>query len=74
MQTITIAGDNLSTDLILYRRDGRRGQDLLAQAYELNPGLAELGPILPIGTKVILPDPVAASTVAPVVQPISLFD
>lgn len=70
---ITIAGDNLSLDLLLYRRDGRAGQALLEAALEANPGLAERGPVLPVGLVVVLPDrPVVVRQALR--QPISLFD
>lgn len=72
-QTITVTGDNVSLDLILYRRDGRRGQELVAAALTLNPGLAALGPVIPVGTRVILPDPPATPRQA-LREPVSLFD
>lgn len=72
-ETITVAGDNLSLDLILYRRDGRAGQDLVEAALALNPGLAALGPVIPVGTRVILPDPPLAPRQA-LRAPVSLFD
>ncbi len=40
-------------------------------AYALNPGLAALGPVLPLGRLVILPDPPTAPT-AP--KTVSLWD
>ncbi|WP_416139082.1 tail protein X [Halomonas sp. HK25] len=42
-------------DALCYRVLGRTG-DVTEQALELNPGLAELGPILPHGTLVKLPE------------------
>lgn len=53
-ETITIAGDNLTLDLILWRKFGVRGQSLVEEAMELNPDLID--PLLPIGATVILPD------------------
>jgi phage tail protein X len=70
---ITIAGDNLTVDLLLYRRDGRAGQALVEAAYELNPGLADLGPVLPVGTVVLLPDRPLQPRAA-LREPVSLFD
>jgi phage tail protein X len=55
-ETVTVQGENLTLDLILWRKHGKIGQDLVEQALELNPGLAALGPVLPLGTKVTLPD------------------
>ena len=40
-----------------------------------NPGLAELGPILPIGTPITLPDaPAQATAGIAAQQPVSLWD
>lgn len=71
--TVTIAGDNLTVDLLLYRRDGRAGQKLVEAALEANPGLADLGSILPVGAVVALPDRPQAGRQT-LRQPISLFD
>lgn len=71
--SISIAGDNLTVDLVLYRRDGRAGQALVEEAFGLNPGLAALGPILPVSTIVILPDRPPAPPQA-LREPVSLFD
>lgn len=75
--TITIRSEpetaGLMLDLLLWRKFGRRGQALLEQALEANPGLAELGPILPFGRVVTLPDlPPIRQPLAR--QPVSLFD
>lgn len=66
-ETVTVTRDRVALDLILYRRYGVAGQSLVAAALELNPGLAKLGSILPIGTVVTLPD-------APVVSPAATRD
>jgi len=60
--TITVAGDNLTLDLILWRRYGVRGQTLVEQTMELNPDLADV--FLPIGATVVLPALPAESTAA----------
>ncbi len=71
-ETITVRGEGISLDLLLWRRYGVRGQALVEQALELNPGLSALGAILPLGTVVILPDlPPEPST--PAVKVVSLF-
>lgn len=46
-------------DALCYRVLGRTGA-VTEQALELNPGLADLGPVLPHGTLVTLPDEQAA--------------
>lgn len=59
-------------DLVLWRAYGRAGEPLVEETLRTNPGLAEQGPIMPLGMTIGLPD-------KPVVQPyrqtaISLFD
>jgi phage tail protein X len=53
-QTITIAGDNLTLDLVLWRQYGVRGQSLVEETMERNPALVDA--VLPIGAEVVLPD------------------
>lgn len=71
MVTVTVNGEGLVLDLILWRQYGVRGRDLLEATLELNPGLSALGLILPLGTIIILPDLPAASQAAVTVT--SLF-
>ena len=54
--TIVIQGDGISVDLLLWREYGVRGRSLVEQTLEINPGLAALGPIIPHGFSLILPD------------------
>lgn len=42
--------------------------------YAANPGLAALGPILPTGTAVLIPDAATAATPAPLRETIQLWD
>ncbi|ACL55608.1 tail protein X [Methylobacterium nodulans] len=61
-------------DLLLWRAYGRAGNTaaMLSAALKLNPGLAALGPEIPLLTRVILPDlPTTKPTTRKVV---SLFD
>lgn len=55
-QRYTVRQHGLMLDLILWRRYGRRGEPLVGLTLSNNPGLAELGPILPMGTVILLPD------------------
>jgi phage tail protein X len=69
---ITVKGDHITLDLLLWRRFGRDGQARLEETLALNPGLAALGAVLPLGARVVLPD---ARPVPPVSRPaVSLFD
>ena len=64
---MTVQGAGITLDLLLWRAYGRRGQTpaMLAAALTLNPGLADLGPVLPLLTPVILPDLPSGRAVAP---------
>lgn len=61
MRAIAQQGDTL--DLLCHRHLGRT-DGIVEAALEMNPGLAAKGPVLPIGTEVLLPDapPPAAKT------------
>ncbi len=75
--TIKVAGVGITVELLLWRHGKVRGatSERLTQTLAMNPGLAALGPELPLGTVVMIPDlpPVTerATTTAPAV---SLFD
>lgn len=56
MNTIVVARDRVALDLLLWRRFGAGGNAMLEATLELNPGLADLGAIIPVGTSVILPE------------------
>lgn len=58
---ISVMGDTV--DLVAWKVGGRT-RDLTEAILEANPGLAGLGPLLPIGTKVVVPD-VAEEATAP---------
>jgi phage tail protein X len=55
-QTIEVKGDNLTADLLLWRIHGVRGQGLVEEMLELNPGLVAKGLLLIPGDTVIVPD------------------
>lgn len=56
MIEITVQRGRTTLDLLLWRQHGAPGQALLEKALEANPGIADLGAELPIGTIVRLPD------------------
>ncbi|MCX2698348.1 MULTISPECIES: tail protein X [Ochrobactrum] len=56
MQTITVKGEGITLDLLLWRAYGVRGRSLLEEALAINTDLAALGAIIPLGTDVLLPD------------------
>lgn len=75
MLSLTVQGERITLELLLFRAYGRRGQTsaMLASAFALNRGLADRGAFIPIGTPVTLPDlpPKPATVVRPGV---SIFD
>ncbi|WP_338910680.1 tail protein X [Mycetohabitans rhizoxinica] len=68
MKVISSQGDTL--DVLCWRHYGRTDGTVEA-AFLANPGLAELGVVLPLGTIIELPDASAIASTAPLVQ---LFD
>ncbi|MGY6703166.1 tail protein X [Roseinatronobacter sp.] len=57
MKTITIRGEGAVLDALLNAEYGAvLARTLLVPTLELNPGIAALGPVLPIGTEVLIPD------------------
>lgn len=55
-EKITVRGIGLTVELLLHRKYGVRGRDLLNEALRINPGLADRGAILPLGTSFLMPD------------------
>ncbi len=55
-EQIRVKGDNITLDLLLERRHGWRGRELVEAALALNPGLAALGVTIPLGTLVNIPE------------------
>lgn len=71
-ETITINRERMTLDLLLWQRFGGSGASLLEQALELNPGLAEHGVFIAIGSAVTLPELTNAALEKPV-KVVSLF-
>jgi len=44
-----------SVDRIVWKHYEREGAGLVELVLEANPGIADLGPVLPMGTRVVLP-------------------
>lgn len=62
MAAVQVAQDGMTLDLLVWRAFGRQDQGLVEQTLALNPGIAAVGSILPIGTRVVLPPSQAAQT------------
>jgi phage tail protein X len=56
-ETITVEGDFISVSLLVWRRFKRPMPGLVEQILDLNTGLADLGPYIPVGTVLIMPIP-----------------
>ncbi|SOE50859.1 tail protein X [Orrella dioscoreae] len=65
MQARSIQGETLDA---LCWRVLRTTRGVVERALEMNPGLADIGPILPSGTLVELPEPTTEPTTAPTVN------
>lgn len=62
-EKVTVEGDNLTVALIVWRRFHKPMPGLVEQIYDINPDLAGLGPILPVGTSFTMPIPIPRGTV-----------
>jgi P2-like prophage tail protein X len=54
-EAITVKGDFISVDLLAWRKFKDHRNGFVERVLDTNPGLADLGPILPVGTKVVIP-------------------
>lgn len=54
-ESITIKSEGMTVSRLVWRRYRRRVPGLTEQVFALNPGLAALSPILPVGTVVKMP-------------------
>lgn len=58
VETVTVGGDGLTLSLIVWRRFHRPMPGLVEQILDLNPGLADHSPILPVGVTFEMPIPI----------------
>lgn len=72
--TVTVAAQGITVDLLCWRRYGRDAMGMVPRVLAANQGLALLGPVLPIGTKVILPAMPDRARKSAAVRPITLWD
>lgn len=57
-ETYTVEGDHVSVSLMVWRRFKRPMPGLVEKIFDTNPGLADLGHYLPVGTVVTMPIPI----------------
>jgi phage tail protein X len=58
IETVTVEGDGLTVATLVWRRFKRPMPGLVEAIYDLNPGLADLGQTLPVGTSFDMPIPI----------------
>lgn len=73
-ETLTAGQEGMTLDLLLFRRFGRDVEGLVEATLALNPGLADLGPILPLGTMVVVEPPAPAPRGRKARPVVSLYD
>ena len=71
IETITIQGEAITASLLVWRRFRRPMPGLVERVYALNPRLALVGPVLPVGTALRLPIPVTKAE--PDITPVRLW-
>ena len=71
IERITVEGDALTVSLIVWRRFKRPMPGMVDTILDANPGLADLGPILPLGTVFQMSIPVPQEN--QVLEPIQLW-
>ena len=58
VELVTVQGDFVTVSLIVWRRFKRPMPGLVEQIHDMNPGLADMGAFLPVGTTLTMPVPV----------------
>ena len=56
-ERVTVMGEDLTVSLIVWRRFRTPVPGLVERTLDINPGLADLGHYLPLGTVFLLPIP-----------------
>ena len=62
VRTVIVEGEGIALDALLFRLTGR--EDMVPAVLDANPDLAAIGPILPAGTQVKIPDMPAEEAIA----------
>lgn len=73
VDVMTVTAEHTTLDLLLWRVLRREVPGLVEATLDLNPGLAALGPILPVGTRVLFKRPDAAE-IAAAQEVVSLYE
>jgi phage tail protein X len=71
VETVTVEGELLTVSLIVWRRFKRPMPGLVEAIHDLNPGLADFGAYLPVGTVFAMPIPTPRTSI--LLDPIRLW-
>jgi phage tail protein X len=72
-ETLTVQHEDTLLDLLIWRRFLRPMPGLVEDTFARNPGLGGLGPVLPVGTEVVIAIPLPVEQ-RPAVEVVSLWD
>lgn len=72
LESHTVVGDHVTASLLIWRRFRLPAPGALEALLDANPGLADAGPVIPVGTVVAVP--VTAGAAYDRVDPIRLWD
>lgn len=74
LETLVVETEHTTLDLLLWRVLRREVEGLVEDTLMRNPGLAALGPILPVGTAVMFMRPSQQDLHQPAETVVSLYD
>ena len=72
LESHTVVGDHITASLMIWRRFRLPSPGALEAMLDANPGLADAGPVIPVGTVVAVP--VRTGVAYDAVDPIRLWD
>jgi len=74
IETLTVVAEQMTLDLLLWRRDRREVPGLVEDTLRRNPGLAKIGVSLPVGMNISVQTPAPEPRGRTAVQVVSLYD
>lgn len=72
-ETVVVEGQDLTLPLIVWRRWYRPMPGMVERILDTNPHLADLGPVLPLGTRITIPIPQPEPREQRVLDPVRLW-
>ena len=73
IEKVEVTGAGLTVSRLIWNRFQRPVEGMVGRIYEVNPGLAERGTHIPVGTTVLVPVPVQANH-EPVAERVTLWE